>query len=62
MDVLIQFDEKGMYQNYPWDLPVPYNKGEVHSVSPLSAIVLIDQAQAHLYLKDEDRRLSLLEK
>ncbi|MGX1926364.1 hypothetical protein ACUALS_14595 [Vibrio sp. NH-7] len=47
MDVLIQFDEKGMYQNNPWDIPVPYQKGEVHLVSPLSAMVLIEQAQAH---------------
>ncbi|CAK4074886.1 hypothetical protein OH458_08445 [Vibrio sp. MarTm2] len=62
MDVLIQFDEKGMYQNNPWDIPVPYQKGEVHLVSPLSAMVLIDQAQAHLYLNDEDRRMTLLEK
>tara|TARA_Y100001956_G_C4070491_1_gene163705 strand:+ start:502 stop:687 length:186 start_codon:yes stop_codon:yes gene_type:complete len=61
MEILIQFDDAGMYQNNPWDVPVPYRKGEIHSVDSLLAIVLIDQNHAHLFV-DDDKRMSLREK
>lgn len=59
MDVLIQFDQEGLYQNNPWDIPIPYRKGAVLSVNPLSAMVLIDQNQAHLYDDDSELRMNL---
>lgn len=59
MDVLIQFDQEGLYQNNPWDIPIPYRKGAVLSVNPLSAMVLIDQNQAHLYDDNSELRMNL---
>lgn len=58
MEIFIQFDQEGLYQNHPWDLPIPYNKGEILAVNPLSAIVLIERNEAHLYLKDQGLRIS----
>lgn len=57
MEIFIQFDREGLYQNHPWDLPIPYNKGEILAVNPLSAMVLIEQNEAHLYLKDQKHRI-----
>lgn len=63
MEVLIQFDQSGSYQDSTWGTPIPYQKGEIHSVTPLSAIVLIDQHQAHLYrLKHQEERRASIEK
>ncbi|EEX94888.1 hypothetical protein VIOR3934_05164 [Vibrio orientalis CIP 102891 = ATCC 33934] len=54
MNFFVQFDEEGMYQNNPWDIPVPYLKGEVRALNPLLAMVLIERNQAHLYHKNQD--------
>lgn len=54
MDFFVQFDEEGMYQNNPWDIPVPYLKGEVRALNPLLAMVLIERNQAHLYYRNQD--------
>ncbi|GLT17019.1 hypothetical protein GCM10007938_07960 [Vibrio zhanjiangensis] len=61
MNVLIQFDESGEYKDGAWKRPVSYRKGEVHSVSPLSAIVLIEQQKAHIYNKNTDEPLDDLD-
>jgi len=62
MDVLVQFDRTGSYQDNPWDLPVSYQKGEIHSVTPLAAIVLIDRREAHLYFHEQDKQIASTEK
>lgn len=59
MDFLIQFDEQGMYQNNPWDIPVPYVKGEVRALNPMLAMDLIERNQAHLYTNLTDKRLTI---
>ncbi|RTZ17818.1 hypothetical protein EJ063_03255 [Vibrio aquaticus] len=59
MNFFVQFDEEGMYQNNPWDIPVPYTKGEVRALNPLLAMILIERNQAHLYDDNSERRVNL---
>ncbi|KLN63846.1 MULTISPECIES: hypothetical protein [Vibrio] len=59
MEFLVQFDENGLYQNNPWDVPVHYMKGEVRALNPLLAMVMIERNQAHIYTNLKDKRLPI---
>ena len=49
MKIVIEFDCSGTHQEYPWGAPVMHRKGELHEVSPLHAVHLIKNHQAHLF-------------
>ena len=61
MNVLIQFDASGEYKDGTWKQPISFCTGEVHSVSPLSAIVLIEQRKAHIYHRVDDESFESLD-
>ncbi|CAM3809094.1 hypothetical protein [Vibrio aquimaris] len=61
MNVLIQFDASGEYKDGTWKQPISFSKGEIHSVSPLSAIVLIEQRKAHIYHQADDEYMDGLD-
>ena len=61
MNVLIQFDVTGEYKDGAWGRPVSFRKGEIHSVSPISAIVLIEEHKAHIYHKATNESLEDLD-
>ncbi|MGL4830635.1 MAG: hypothetical protein ACRCXG_15235 [Vibrio sp.] len=56
MKVLIQFDQAGNYKDGFWDEPVFHAKGELFPVTPICAVELIENSQAHLYI-DENGEL-----
>ncbi|MDC0612662.1 hypothetical protein OAP63_18165 [Vibrio sp.] len=53
MKVLVEFDQSGTHQDNPWDAPVVYAKGEIHHVTPLHAVQLIQSRQAHLFKNEK---------
>ncbi|AOW84137.1 hypothetical protein [Vibrio mimicus] len=53
MKVLIQFDQAGSYKDSFWDEPIFHAKGELFPVTPICAVELIENHQAHLYINED---------
>ncbi|MDW6094262.1 hypothetical protein [Vibrio rhizosphaerae] len=52
MKVLVQFDQSGKHRDNVWEAPIAHAKGELLAVSPMLAVQLLKNHQAHLCLNE----------
>ncbi|SJN53684.1 hypothetical protein VR7878_00445 [Vibrio ruber DSM 16370] len=52
MKVLVQFDQNGKHRDHAWEAPISHTKGELLAVSPMLAVQLLKNHQAHLCLNE----------
>ncbi|QMV16720.1 hypothetical protein [Vibrio spartinae] len=52
MKVLVQFDQSGKHRDHAWEAPIAHAKGELFAVSPILAVQLLKNRQAHLCLNE----------
>jgi len=54
MKVLIEYTETGKYRDRAWDALTIKSKGEIGAVTPSSAVQLIEQHKAVLFIDEND--------